>query len=219
MRCFHLILVGLILIVIWSASGTNVEDQEKKCEKLVANKECDKTLTDCCKNYLAMGGNRNTANKILKNPNCSPRTQGAIAYESEPYDFLLSSYNESIAKDRNDTWAWNEKGIALGELNRLDESIACFDEVIRIENSTSEIAVAWNNIGVSMDKMDRHDEALEAYNNSIQINPSLAEAWHNKGKTLSLNIDAYDAAHECDQNALRITPKLNGGVGWIYAEF
>ena len=227
MRCSHLIshliIAGLILCFIWPVSGTDLDDHITKCKRLAENKECDDKLSDCCHIILDMSGSsqqiRKVVNKILKDPNCLQPTHGGVSYTSKNYNTLLSMHNESIMKDKKDTWSWNEKGIALGELNRLDESIACFDEVIRISNSRSEVARAWNNIGVSMDKLGGHAEALEAYDSSIQIDSGLAEAWHNKGKTLSLDVDMYDAAHECDQNALRINPELTGGIGWIYAEF
>lgn len=205
-----------------SINGEYVDAQKGLCKAMEALGECD-DLPNCCQKLHGLDQSKETRyviTNLLKSPKCYQQTHGTVEYTSENYDTLLEIYNESIAMNRNDTEGWNGKGIALGELSRLDESLECFNEVIRVKNTSSEVAAAWNNIGVSLDKMDRHREALEAYNRSIQIDPELAEAWHNKGKTLSLDINAFDAAHECDQNALKINPKLSGEMlEWVYKEF
>lgn len=204
-----------------SIDENNVDAQKGLCKAMEAQGDCD-DLRACCAKLSNLDQSKETSyvvKNLLKSQNCYQKTHGSLGYTSGNYEELLDLYNKSIAKNRNDTQAWNEKGIALGQLDRLDESIACFDAIIGMSIFPVEAAIAWNNVGVSLDKMDRHNEALEAYNRSIQINPGLAEAWHNKAKTLALNPDAFDAAHECDQNALRMNSKLNGGIDWVYAEF
>ena len=199
----------------------DIDAHKGLCKAMEGLYECDE-LPGCCEELRKLDKSKETRQAItglLTSQKCYQLTHGSIGYTSGSYEELLKIYNESIATDGGDTEAWNGKGIALGQLNRLNESIVCFDEIIKIKNSPSEVAAAWNNMGVSLDKMDSHSEALEAYNRSIQINRGLAEAWHNKGKTLSLDISLFDAANECDQNALRINPELNGGLGWVYAEF
>ena len=254
MRCIYLMIMGLTLIFLWSASGTDKGDYCSEGNKLLAQKDypgaekafeqalsLDGSYTDAqlgkCKAIAAQGDcdkasdcydtlhKLDKPNKFhdiiiaaLKNPDCFQYTHGSGEYASSSYNTLLSIYNDSIASDRNDTKAWNGKGVALGELNRLDESMACFDEVIRISNSSAEVAAALNNVGVSLDKLERHSEALEAYNRSIKIDPRLAEAWYNKGITLSLN-DEFEAGHECYLKAWNINPMINGEMlDWIYKE-
>jgi tetratricopeptide (TPR) repeat protein len=170
-----------------------------------------------CSDTLSKIDDPKIAADALRSSSCPTQYHGNTKSDSEIYNKALELYNLSIARNSNDTASWNNKGIALGELDRLNESIACFDNAIKINSSFAE---AWNNKGVSLDKMGRHQEALESYNRSLKINLRLAEAWYNKGINLGLTEMAFKDAQECYSNATELDPKLkeNETSDWIYKE-
>ena len=51
---------------------------------------------------------------------------------------------------------WNDKGIALGKLEKYEEAIACFDEVIKLD---PEDFAAWKNKGTALKTSGRDEEA------------------------------------------------------------
>jgi tetratricopeptide (TPR) repeat protein len=193
-----------------------LDAQRAMCKTISALQDCD-SMPSCYKKLFELDpATRDEVIIGLENPCCFRQTQGSDKYESELYDTVIIILDESLDRNRNDTFAWNDKGIALGDLNRLEESIACFDEAIMINNNFAE---AWNNKGVSLDKMNKHQEALENYNKSIDIDPKLAEAWYNKGKTLSLSDAAFEEARKCYLKSTEIDPMLKSNgemLNWIY---
>ncbi|VVB64433.1 Photosystem I assembly protein Ycf3 [uncultured archaeon] len=197
------------------------EAQKAMCNTKTALHDCD-SMSICYKKLFkldpASKENLDFVTKRLKDASCYRQTQGSDQYNSKLYDTLLEIYNESLSRNINDSNVWNDKGIALGDLNRLEDSLDCFDKAIRINKAFAE---AWNNRGVSLDKMDRHQEALENYNKSIEIDPRLAEAWYNKGKTLGLEDASFEEARKCYFKAIEIDPLLKSKseiLDWIYKE-
>jgi tetratricopeptide (TPR) repeat protein len=192
--------------------------QRGKCNAARALHRCS-TISSCCEKAYDLDQSKKNMDLVTENLEaeaCLVQSQGSGKYESEPYETALRIYDRFLSKNKNDSGTWNNKGVALGDLNRLDEAIDCFKEALRINSNSAE---AWNNIGVSMDKMNRHDEALENYNKSICINPRLAETWYNKGKTLGMNDATFKEARECYLNATEIDPSMNSKgemLDWIY---
>jgi tetratricopeptide (TPR) repeat protein len=193
------------------STNRNYADAQKgKCEAL-CNLSRDAEFRQCTDELAKIGSFKTAADNII-NIKCPFRTSGNISQESYIYKQALDLYNRSIAENKNNTGAWNNEGVALGELGRYNESISCFERAIAI-NST--FAEGWSNKGVSLDKMGRHQGALQSYNESLKINPRLAEAWYNKG--ISLKDVAFKEAHECYLNATRYNPNLAGETfAWIY---
>jgi tetratricopeptide (TPR) repeat protein len=77
--------------------------------------------------------------------------------------------------------AWNNKGLALDDLNKYDEAIKAFDKAIEINPQYS---LAWYNKGRALYKLNKYDEAIKAYDKAIEINPQNSDAWSNKGAVL-----------------------------------
>jgi tetratricopeptide (TPR) repeat protein len=189
-----------------------------KCNAARALHRCS-IISSCCEKAYDLDQSKKNLALVTENLEaeaCLRQTQGSDQYESEPYETALRIYDKFLTQNRNDSSAWNNKGIALGDLNRFNEALDCFNEAIKINSSSAE---AWNNIGVSLDKINRHEEALEKYNKSININSKLAEAWYNKGKTLGLNDASFREARKCYLNATEIDPMLKSKgemLDWIY---
>ncbi len=132
------------------------------------------------------------------------------------YEDAIERYNKSIEADENYTFAWNNKGVALGELGRYDAAVECFNRAIEINDSSAE---AWSNKGVTLDYMGEHREALDCYNRSIDIDSLLAEAWYNKGNNLAHYTGRYKDAKACYNESIEIKPELENVLKrFIYLE-
>ncbi len=55
---------------------------------------------------------------------------------------------------------WCNKGVALGNQNRLEEALDCLEEALRLKPDYAE---AWYNRGVALEKLGRWKQALAAY--------------------------------------------------------
>jgi tetratricopeptide (TPR) repeat protein len=115
-------------------------------------------------------------------------------------------YSDALNKSPRYLAAWNNKGIALADLGRFDESLECFTQALRINSS---FAAAWNNRGVTLGKSKRYDESLKALNKTLEIDPYIAEAWYNKATvTLERDFSRYKEAKEYYNISLQMTPEL-----------
>ena len=77
--------------------------------------------------------------------------------------------------------AHNNRGIALKELKRFDEALACYGKAISLDHN---FADAYNNRGVVLYELGRFDEALTAFDRAAWLKPDYAEACNNRGNAL-----------------------------------
>ena len=87
----------------------------------------------------------------------------------------IRCYDEAIAVDAcySDGILWGQKGCALQDLGRLNEAIACFEEVLRISPSD---AMACLNIGVARHSQGRLDDAIHWYRAALERDPNYRRA-------------------------------------------
>jgi tetratricopeptide (TPR) repeat protein len=131
---------------------------------------------------------------------------GSVSEEiPEAYRIALARYEEALELNPNSTQAWNSKGIILGSIGRMNESIECFDRALSINSSHAEV---WNNLGVSIDWSGRNADSLGCYNRAIDLNPNLAIALMNRAKTLSTDMYSYSMARENASKAFELDPSL-----------
>ena len=114
----------------------------------------------------------------------------------------LENYNKEIERNPDDAEAWYNKGVMLGELNRLDEALKAYDKAIEIKPDD---ANAWFNKGVVLGELNRPDEELKAYDKAIEIKPDDADAWFNKGVVLG-ELNRFDEALKAFNKAIKINP-------------
>ena len=120
-----------------------------------------------------------------------------IGKHGEKHDitlFLLRSADATLDNPQNSK-AWYYKGVALSELDKLDEAQKAFVKVKEIDSKD------WYNKGVALGKLGKFDEAIKAYDKAIEIDPQHSNAWYNKGLALTnLNrpneaLEAFDKAN------------------------
>ncbi|MFZ0511560.1 MAG: tetratricopeptide repeat protein [Candidatus Nitrosopolaris sp.] len=69
------------------------------------------------------------------------------------------------------TEAWNNKGIALGNLGKYEEAVKSFEEATRIK---ADFALAWYNKGIALGNLGKYEEAIISYDEAISIKPDYA---------------------------------------------
>ncbi len=102
--------------------------------------------------------------------------------------------------------AWNNQGVALGNLGRVEEAIASYDKALEIK---PEDDVTWKNRGVALGKLGRLEEAIVSFDKALKFNPDLHEAWYNRGLALG-NLGRVEEAIASFDKALEIKPDLHG---------
>ncbi len=65
------------------------------------------------------------------------------------------------------------RGIALGNLGRLEEAIASYDRALEIKPDDHE---AWNNRGIALYNLGRFGEAIASCVRALEIKPDLHQA-------------------------------------------
>jgi tetratricopeptide (TPR) repeat protein len=136
---------------------------------------------------------------------------------------LIADYDGIIEANRSNVVAWNDRGVLLGELCCLDESLKSFNETISINSLLSR---PWYNKGVLLYSNDPA-EALKCFNRSVELDPSLAEGWFNRyallrPKKIDTNDLSSKIAYQEAANSLNRAIELNGELEYYeppYLEF
>jgi tetratricopeptide (TPR) repeat protein len=124
------------------------------------------------------------------------------------YSIALGYYDQAIEVDPNCAVAWNNKGLALNNLEEYFEAIECYDKALKIDPNC---ATAWNNKGFILSPIRKY-EAIECYDMAIKIDPNYATAWFGKGSVLN-SLGKCNEAIECYDGAIKIDP--NYATAWF----
>ena len=71
----------------------------------------------------------------------------------------LAAYDKALEIDPRYTNAWNNKGRALGELQKYDEAISCYDKALEIDAGN---IYAWNSKALSLYNMQKYQDAISS---------------------------------------------------------
>jgi tetratricopeptide (TPR) repeat protein len=124
-----------------------------------------------------------------------------ILFASQSYEEAIASYDKAIEFMPGDA-AWNNRGLALGNLNRYEEAIASYDQAIELEPDYYE---AWHNRGIALRNLNRNEEAIVSYDKAIELKPDYHEAWDNRGYALFCQ-QKYTEAIDSFSRAIAINP-------------
>lgn len=100
------------------------------------------------------------------------------------------------------SFAHNNLGKALKDLNRLDEALASFDQALELSPNYPE---ALNNRGNLLFLLERLEEAAASFKTALTIKPNYPEAWHNLAKTLKA-LEKPEEAIKAFNQALLLRP-------------
>jgi tetratricopeptide (TPR) repeat protein len=106
---------------------------------------------------------------------------GNLHSVAQDYEEAIASYDQALKFKPDDHQAWNNRGIALGELGRNEEAIASYDQALKFKPDDHQ---AWNNRGIALGELGRNEEAIASYDQAVEIKPDKDEAWNNRGIAL-----------------------------------
>ena len=98
------------------------------------------------------------------------------------------AFQTSTEINPNNRSAWNNRGVTLRQLNRLEESLDCYERALALKK---EYAWAWHNKGYALELLDRPREALESYRTALEYKPDSSE--HGGAEWEKLKKDTEDA--------------------------
>ncbi len=154
--------------------------------------------------------NREGAESAEKEEGVNPEAefflnQGIEQGNAGDFHTALASFNRAIEIQPNYHLAWNNKGSALNDLRRHEESLNCYNRAIEIQPNYH---VAWNGKGVTLNDLGRYEEAIDCYNHALDIQPNFDYGWNNKGNAL-YGLSRYEEAIDCYNRALDIQPNYD----------
>lgn len=112
---------------------------------------------------------------------------------SRPQEALAVA-DQVLALEADNVDAWFHKATALGLLNRHREALAGYEKVLQL--GTLPPAEPWFRHGQTLQALDRPEQALASYDRALAADPSLAQAWSNRGgilREMKRNDEAADA--------------------------
>jgi protein O-GlcNAc transferase len=111
---------------------------------------------------------------------------------------------EALAREPGflDAEAW--RGVALLNLRRHEEAIACFDRVL---SARPDDAGVLSNRATALFELERLDDALAAFDAVLAVDPGHAVSWNNRGNLL-LKLKRHVEALESYDRALAAQPNF-----------
>jgi tetratricopeptide (TPR) repeat protein len=144
---------------------------------------------------------------LLNSPKTSVKVLGAILYVFVGL-ILLGAMAGPQKQQAGTAEDWFNKGLALENQFKWNESIAAYNEAIRLDPND---ATAWSNKGRILFVLSKYDEAINCYDEAIKLNPKDVKTWLNKGYALSYLGESTPSKNEeairAFDEALRLDPK------------
>ena len=129
--------------------------------------------------------------------------RGNLLCAAKEYEVAIAAYDEALKIKPDKHVAWNNRGIALGNLGRFEEAIAAYDQALKIKPDFNQ---AWYNRGVALGNLGRFEEAIAAYDAALKIKPDKYEAWYNKACCYALQGN-IELAIENLKQAINLNPE------------
>jgi tetratricopeptide (TPR) repeat protein len=127
----------------------------------------------------------------------------ALLYRSaDQYAKAIASYDKALEFKPDKDEAWYNRGIALGNLGRLEDAIASYDKALEIKPDYHE---AWYNRGIALRNLGRLEDAIASYDKALEFKPDKHEAWYNRGIALD-DLGRLEEAIASYDKALEIKP-------------
>jgi tetratricopeptide (TPR) repeat protein len=89
----------------------------------------------------------------------------------------VSSYDQALKIKPDYHEAWNNRGIALDDLGRIEEAITSYDQALKFKPDYYE---AWGNRAIALLKLGRYDEVILSCDKCLEIKSNYANAYYNK---------------------------------------
>ena len=172
-----------------------------------------------------MQGSQTQGEELLFDEGWKLIQEGDYTAALEKFEQLLQKLEQLLPGDSPELQeqvarALFNKGVTLGELERYEEELSAYDQVIDRFSESDRIGlqepVDWAlfNKGVTLGKLGRYEEALSAYdqvierfseNDRIELQEQVVAALNNKGAVLD-SLGKYSESLAVLNNALQIQP-------------
>jgi tetratricopeptide (TPR) repeat protein len=142
---------------------------------------------------------------------------GLIFLQRGHHALALEQIDTALVRDPNNVFALNNRGIALKELKRLDDSLASYDRALVLRPDYAE---AWSNRGNTLRLLRRFDDALASYDRAVALRADYVEALLNRGNALK-ELQRHDEALASYARALAIDPdaaQAHANCGAVFNE-
>jgi tetratricopeptide (TPR) repeat protein len=110
----------------------------------------------------------------------------------------------AVALAPNLAAAWNNLGIVLQEMLKLDESRLCIERALELEPNNAE---ALNNLANTFKRLGLAAEAEKRWNAALALKPEYAEAYSNLSNLLN-DQGEYERAESMARRAIELNPRL-----------
>jgi len=127
---------------------------------------------------------------------------GDLQLAGQDYNKAIASYDQALKFKPDDYKAWNNRGIALKNLERFEEAIASYDQALKFKPDDH---LAWNNRGNALLNLERFEEAIASYDQALKFKPDYHQAWNNRGIVLG-NLGRFEEAIASYDQALKFKP-------------
>ena len=121
-------------------------------------------------------------------------------YTLEKYEEAIASYDKALSIKPDNDQAWNNRGIALGQLGRNEETIASYDKAIEIN---PDLLHAWDGRRIALMQLGRNEEAIASYDKALEFNPDYGGTFYNKACCYGLQ-NQLDLALENLEKAIKL---------------
>jgi tetratricopeptide (TPR) repeat protein len=148
----------------------------------------------------------NKTKQLPLDPSRAYNNAGVVLFKKGDYEKASLEFDRAIRLQRNNPSAWNNRGCVLYRLDRLRESIACFEESA-VMFPTS---VALTNKGFTQLSMDLLADAAMTFEQSLKV-AETAEAYNNRGIVLE-RLGKTEDAMVAFKEAIRVSPKFKDAV-------
>ena len=178
-----------------------IDDYKKSLELNPNYKEADKALTDT-KNNLDIYNNSLINKDYTKDP-MYYFSKAHNLYNKRKYEEAIENYNKSIDLDPNNSYAYNNRGLAKNNLEQYFNALKDYDKAIELDPNNS---VIYYNRGLAKTHLWQYEEAIEDYNKAIELDNNNSTAYYNRGLVKSYlgqykeAIEDYNKTIELDHN-------------------
>jgi Flp pilus assembly protein TadD len=128
--------------------------------------------------------------------------QGEDLYAKGEYERAISSLQQAISLNPEDSWAHYDLGTIYSELRRYHEAVVSLKQAIKLE---PDLSMAHVTLGVSYSGMGRYREAEAAYKQAIRLDPDNAQAHLNLGVDYACQGRLRESIREYQQ-AIKLKP-------------
>ncbi|MBD2576585.1 tetratricopeptide repeat protein [Oscillatoria sp. FACHB-1406] len=132
--------------------------------------------------------------------------RGVERYEIEDFAGALSDWEKAIELRPSYYQAWNNRGLALKQLGRPEESLICYRQALELEPTYYK---AWYNQGIVLEELERFEAAVASYDRALELKPDYDKAWSSRGDALQ-GAGQWEMAIASYEKALEIEPDLSG---------